>query len=187
MSVPVAPIASRAATAEADPPDDPPGTSTAVASCLRFQGFSTGPYAEVMFDDPMANSSMFALPRNTAPSRSRMLRHRALIRRHERPEDLAAGRRPHPRGAEQVLDRQRNPGQRPRIPRRQRRIRRPGLIHRLGMADGDVGIQPRVQRLDRMQMRHGQVNSREFLRPQPVASLGDRQVCQHHSTTFGTA
>ncbi len=71
VSVPVAPIASLAATADADPPDDPPGTSTAAASCLRFHGFSTGPYAEVMFDDPMANSSMFVLPRNTAPSRSR--------------------------------------------------------------------------------------------------------------------
>jgi len=32
VSVPVAPIASRAATAAAEPPDEPPGTSTAVAS-----------------------------------------------------------------------------------------------------------------------------------------------------------
>ena len=43
VSVPVPPIASRAATAAAEPPDEPPGTSTASASCRRFQGFSTGP------------------------------------------------------------------------------------------------------------------------------------------------
>ena len=72
VSVPVAPIASRADTAAAEPPDDPPGTSTAVRSCRRCHGLATGPYAEVMFDEPMANSSMFALPRNTAPSRSRL-------------------------------------------------------------------------------------------------------------------
>ena len=72
VSVPVAPIASRADTAAAEPPDDPPGTSTAVWSCRRCHGLVTGPYAEVMFDEPMANSSMFALPRNTAPSRSRL-------------------------------------------------------------------------------------------------------------------
>ena len=72
VSVPVAPSASRAATAAADPPDDPPGTSTALLSWRRFHGFSTGPKAEVMLDEPMANSSMLALPRNTAPSRSRL-------------------------------------------------------------------------------------------------------------------
>jgi len=32
----------------------------------------TGPYAEYSFDEPIANSSMFVLPRRTAPaSRSR--------------------------------------------------------------------------------------------------------------------
>ena len=70
VSVPVAPMAIRAATAAADPPEDPPGTSTASPS-RRFHGFSTGPKAEVMFDDPIANSSKFALPRNTAPAASK--------------------------------------------------------------------------------------------------------------------
>ncbi len=71
VSVPVAPSASRAATAAAEPPEEPPGTSAA-SDPARFHGFSTGPNAEVMFDEPMANSSRFALPRNTAPSRSRL-------------------------------------------------------------------------------------------------------------------
>jgi len=69
VSVAVAPMASRAATEAADPPEEPPGTRSAPSA--RCHGLRTGPKAEVMFDEPMANSSRFALPRNTAPSRSR--------------------------------------------------------------------------------------------------------------------
>ena len=36
------------------------------------QGLVTGPHALLMLDEPMANSSMLVLPRNTAPSRSRL-------------------------------------------------------------------------------------------------------------------
>ncbi len=70
VSVPIAPSASRAATAAADPPEEPPGTRGEL-SPRRVHGLVTGPNADVMFDDPIANSSRFALPRNTAPSRSR--------------------------------------------------------------------------------------------------------------------
>jgi hypothetical protein len=62
VSVPSAHTASPAATAAADPPEDPPGTVS------RFQGLCTGPYAEFSFDDPMANSSQFVFPTSTAPS-----------------------------------------------------------------------------------------------------------------------
>ena len=72
VSVAVAPSASRAATAAAEPPEEPPGTSRVSGSLRRFHGFSTGPRAEVVLDEPMANSSMLVLPRNTAPSRSRL-------------------------------------------------------------------------------------------------------------------
>ena len=68
MSVPVAAGAMRAATATADPPDEPPGTQA------RFQALRTGPKYEVSFDEPIANSSMFVLPSVTEPampSRSR--------------------------------------------------------------------------------------------------------------------
>src|SRR5690349_16190585 len=63
VSVPVATGASRAATAAAEPPDDPPGTF------LISHGFLTGPYQLVSFDEPMANSSMFVLPKLTTPAR----------------------------------------------------------------------------------------------------------------------
>ena len=60
-----------AATAEAEPPDEPPGVSSAFES-VDFHGFLTGPKAEVSLEEPMANSSMFSLPSMTAPSRHRL-------------------------------------------------------------------------------------------------------------------
>ena len=68
VSVPVAPRQSLAATAAADPPDEPPGTSGAFEP-LRRQGEVTGSNADVSFDEPMANSSQLVLPSSTAPSR----------------------------------------------------------------------------------------------------------------------
>src|SRR5688500_18916343 len=62
VSVAVALGASRAATAAAEPPEEPPGTS------LASQGLRTGPYQLVSLDDPMANSSMLVLPRVTMPA-----------------------------------------------------------------------------------------------------------------------
>src|SRR3954467_10354077 len=82
VSVAVAPRQSRAATAAADPPEEPPGTrwapSTApeASEACTFEprrgpraGAPTGPKALVSFDEPMANSSLLSLPSITAPSR----------------------------------------------------------------------------------------------------------------------
>ena len=71
VSVPVAPRQSCAATAAAEPPDEPPGTSGVLAPRLRH-GEITGPKYEVSFDEPMANSSLLVLPSSTAPSRHRL-------------------------------------------------------------------------------------------------------------------
>ena len=57
------------------------------------------------------------------------------------------------------------------------------LLRRLG----DKGVE-RPHRLDRFDMRRGQLARRELLGPQPVARLGEGQVGEvAHSTTFGTA
>src|SRR6185436_18267017 len=61
VSVAVAIGATRAATAAAEPPELPPGTS------FRSHGFFTGPYQLVSLDEPMANSSMLVLPSVTIP------------------------------------------------------------------------------------------------------------------------
>src|SRR6202021_2745537 len=68
VSVAVAPMHNSAATAEAEPPDDPPGTSVVLAPSRRH-GLTTGPKHEVSLDEPIANSSLLSLPSSTAPSR----------------------------------------------------------------------------------------------------------------------
>ena len=66
VSVPIDSGAWKAATAAAEPPLQPPGTRS------RSHGLAVGPNAECSVDEPIANSSMFVLPRITAPaSRSR--------------------------------------------------------------------------------------------------------------------
>src|SRR6185312_10542775 len=60
VSVPSASGASKAATAAAEPPEEPPGT------LVRSQGLRDGPYPEFSVEEPIANSSMFALPMRTA-------------------------------------------------------------------------------------------------------------------------
>ncbi len=62
VSVPVAAGASRAATATALPPDEPPGMRE------TSQGFFTGLKAEFSLDEPIAYSSQLSLPRVTVPA-----------------------------------------------------------------------------------------------------------------------
>src|SRR5829696_3506931 len=62
VSEPSASGANPAATAAADPPDEPPGTR--VRSC----GLRVGPNAEFSVELPMANSSRLVLPMATAPA-----------------------------------------------------------------------------------------------------------------------
>src|SRR6516225_6363307 len=71
VSVPSAPTHSMAATAAAEPPEEPPGTKGAFDP-RRRQGETAGPKIEVSFDEPMANSSLLHLPSSTAPSRHRL-------------------------------------------------------------------------------------------------------------------
>ena len=61
VSVPVAATHNSAATAAAEPPDEPPGTQS------KSQGFLTAPKKLFSLDEPMANSSRLVLPNVTAP------------------------------------------------------------------------------------------------------------------------
>ena len=65
VSVPSANGANSAPTAAAEPPLDPPGTRS------RSHGLRVGKYAEFSVDEPMANSSMLALPSSTVPASAR--------------------------------------------------------------------------------------------------------------------
>ena len=53
---------SPAATAAAEPPEEPPGTR------VGSSGLSVGPKALFSVDEPIANSSMFVLQTTTAPA-----------------------------------------------------------------------------------------------------------------------
>ena len=64
VSEPSVAAARSAAIALLEPPEDPPGTREV------SQGFLLTPKAEFSVDEPIANSSMFVLPRMTAPSAS---------------------------------------------------------------------------------------------------------------------
>ncbi len=75
----------------------------------------------------------------------------------------------------------------PRLATRQRRIGRLGLAQRRVRRDGDEGVQSRVQRRDRVEMRLRQLHGRKsFARASAARACGDRKI-EHHSTTFGTA
>src|SRR4051795_2793787 len=62
VSVPIASGASKAATAAAEPPPEPPGIRS------RSHGLCVGPYAECSVEEPIANSSMLVLPRIGRPA-----------------------------------------------------------------------------------------------------------------------
>ena len=62
VSEPSAHGAMPAATAAAEPPDEPPGTRSG------SHGLCVGPKAEFSVDEPIANSSMFVLPRSDRPA-----------------------------------------------------------------------------------------------------------------------
>ncbi len=62
VSVPRVKKHSSAATAAAEPPEDPPGTQSGQ------NGLRVVWYAEFSVDEPIANSSRFSLPSSTAPS-----------------------------------------------------------------------------------------------------------------------
>ena len=77
-----------AATAAADPPDDPPGTRSGAS------GLRVGPNALFSVDEPIANSSMFVLPTTIAPGGAQARDGRRLVRADVALENArAAGRR----------------------------------------------------------------------------------------------
>jgi hypothetical protein len=97
VSVPVAMGTMRAATAAAEPPEEPPGT------LLVFQGLRVGPKWEFSLDEPMANSSMLVLPTITVPAALSRLDHVGVVGADEVGEHLRAAGGQHAFGAEDVL------------------------------------------------------------------------------------
>jgi hypothetical protein len=118
VSVPVAAGSRRAATAAAEPPDEPPGTRVAVPGVQhRAEG-------RVLVGRPIANSSQLSLPRLTQPARPPGARPRWRRTGSGSRQHLRAGGGGERGGDEDVLVRDRHAQQR-RRPRPARGARRP--------------------------------------------------------------
>src|ERR1700722_11687281 len=110
-----------------------------------------------------------------------------FVGRGEAVEDVGAGGGQHSFGAEQILDRDRDALERPRLAFRQPRVRGRRHFQRAIRGLGDKGVE-RLYPLDRVVVGGGQLARREFLRRQPVARLSQSEVGElAHSTTLGTA
>src|SRR5437868_5159648 len=72
VSLPKEPIHNLAATAAADPPEEPPGVKF-LSSDLRFHGLITAPFELFKLADPIANSSMLVLPIMIPPLAKRLV------------------------------------------------------------------------------------------------------------------
>ena len=116
---------------------------------------------------------MFDLPITIAPPRA------AASRRPHRPpapvaQDRRAGRRPHARRRDVVLQRDRDPEQRRRSPpsssRRSRRRPRPGRL----AEDGDEGVELRFEAVDPVELGCDELDRRARRRGS-AADLGDRR------------
>ena len=109
VSVPIPSGASNAVTAALEPPDEPPGTRS------RSHGLCVGPYAEFSVDEPIANSSMFVLPRITTPGIAKAPYDGRVVRRWPALEDPRPARRRQTAGDEDVLERKRHTRERPGV------------------------------------------------------------------------
>ena len=134
VSEPSATRHSPAATAAAEPPEEPPGTRS------RSQGLCVGKKAEFSVDEPIANSSMFALPTMTAPGVEQALRHEGVVRRHEVLQHARAAGRAHALRADDVLDADGDAGERRRLAAGDAGVGVVRLPERDVFGDGDVRL-----------------------------------------------
>src|ERR1035437_2347126 len=123
VSEPSATGANPAATAAAEPPEEPPGTR------LVSWGFRVGPKAELSVDEPMANSSILVLPTMTAPASPNRVTTVASY----------GGRQPSRIRDEQVvLQRHRHPGQQARVLPRRHQLVDNGRLRTSGITGNEV-------------------------------------------------
>ena len=104
------------------------------------------------------------------------LDHRGVVGADEIVEHLrAAGRQP-ACGAEDVLLRERNPGERPGFARRALLVGGPGLREGPLRVDGDVGPDFRIDPLDAVEVEPNQFDRRDFLRREGLRELLERSI-----------
>jgi hypothetical protein len=114
------------------PPDEPPGTR------LRSHGLRVGKKAEFSVEEPIANSSMLALPMVMAPIRRQTLGHVRVVGRDEVFQHLRRTRGAHTARADKVFERNGHAAQRANIlALRQAVVEQVGTTERFFGQDGD--------------------------------------------------
>ena len=103
----------------------------------RFQGLRVGKNAEFSFEPPMANSSMFVRPRNTASAARSFSIIVGIIRRAKVGQDFRRAGRQFAFGANQIFHRHRQATEQTnRLPFG------PALVDRFGLPQGRIAVVP---------------------------------------------
>ena len=166
VSVPIAAMQSPAATAAAEPDEDPP-----VMRC-KSHGFFTGPNALTMPLPPNANSCRFSLPISTAPACFNWRTSTASCGGNPIAELIAGCRGKNAGGIEQVFQPNRNAVQRPSpSARHDFRFSLPRLLQRKLRRDGDESVQGRIQPLDARQAFASEFHRRKLAAFESVPRL----------------
>ena len=163
-----------AATAAADPPLDPPGMRP------RSQGLRVISKPEFSVEEPIANSSMLSLPTITAPSalsRATTVASYGGTKPARIREPQVVGT---PGRAQHVLERDRDPGQRPTAPGGDRAVGGVRLPQRVLGRDGEEGVDPRLHGRDAVQHGPGQLAGADLPFGQAPVRLFDGQFMQVH-------
>ena len=140
MSVAVAARQRSAATADAEPPEEPPGVSWALPP-LRAPGIDHRAPGRGLVGRAHGELIQVELAEHHRPVVPEVLGDGGFIGRDELAEDLRAGGGAHALGAEEVLDAQGRAFQRPGGPGRAARIRRLGHLQRLLRRLKQIGVQ----------------------------------------------
>ena len=173
VSVAVAPSTKSAATAEDEPPEEPPGTNADVGTPAP-PGVDDRSEATGLVRRTHGELIVVELAQHHGAGVPKILRDGRFVGGREALENVGAGRRAHTLGADKVLDAERQPFERPRIALGMRAsliLAGQGLIRRRQ----HVGIERLVAGGNGLEKRRGQFRGREPLGGKTVAGFEQGQ------------
>jgi hypothetical protein len=175
VSVPVAPRHARAATAAAEPPDEPlPGIGHRAERAGGVRR-AHGEFVEV------------GLAERDRARRLELGGHGRFVLRDEVAENFRGSGRLHGLCAKKILDGDWQTFERAAVALGEARIRFGGRLLGQFRGLGDVGVE-RARRLDRLDVGVGDLGSGKLFRLEAVSGFRQGQIGERaHSTTFGTA
>ena len=179
VSVPLAAGARRAATAAAEPPEEPPGTRAGipgVADRAEETRLVRRAHRELVH---------VGLAEQHRARRPPPLDHGRVVWRDEVAEHARPAGREDAVGAEDVLVRDRHAGQRPALAARKARIGLARIRERALGGDGHEGVQTRAEPLDTREQVTRDLDARKAARRETGRDFADGESV-HYSMTLGT-